>query len=80
MTLPVFRNSQALFVVILRDPQAPQHLTEWTRTSTSIQARVEDHRMSLFDPNSLSLFVVTWSHSWDNILIWDVYQRRHIWV
>jgi hypothetical protein len=80
MTLPVFRNSQALFVVILRDPQALQRLTEWTRTSTSIQARVEDHRMSLFDLNSLSLFVVTWSHGWDNILIWDVYLRRHITV
>jgi hypothetical protein len=62
----------------MRDPSARELLTRWTNTSKSISARVEDNRMHIFDHTTLSLFVVTWTHNWNNILIWDPWSKRHI--
>jgi hypothetical protein len=78
MTLSAFKNGDTLYVVILRNPQARERLTEWTKTSRSIQARVEDNRMLVFDYNTLSLFIVTWTHGWDDLVIWDPWAKRHI--
>ena len=78
MTLPNYKNGDPLYTIILRDTEARNHLQRWTGTSKSIQARVEDNRMHLFDHNTLMIFVVTWSYSWDNVLIWDTYLKRHI--
>ena len=78
MTLPTFKNGDALYTVILRDPDAKNRLIKWTNTSRSIQARVEDNRMHIFDHNTLSLFIVTWAHSWDNMVIWDPWTKRHL--
>jgi len=78
MTLASYRSEQPLFTVIVRDTNARNQLTQWTATSRSIQARVEDNRMHIFDHNTLSLFIVTWTHSWDNMVIWDPWTKRHI--
>jgi hypothetical protein len=78
MILPTLKNGDALYTVILRDPDARNRLTRWSTTSKSIQARVEDNRMHLYDHNTLSLFMVTWTHGWDNLVIWDPWTKRHL--
>jgi hypothetical protein len=78
MTLPVYRSGEPLYTVIIRDSAARERLTQWSGTSRSIAARVEDNRMHIFDHNTLSLFIVTWTHSWDNMVIWDPWSKRHI--
>jgi hypothetical protein len=78
MALPTYRSGEPLFTVIMRDPNARNLLTRWSDTSRSIAARVEDNRMHLFDHNSLSLFIVTWTHGWDQVVIWDPWMKRHI--
>jgi hypothetical protein len=78
MTLSSFKSGEALYTVILRDPEARNRLTEWSNTSRSIQARVEDNRMHIYNHNTLSLFLVTWTHSWDNMFIWDPWAKRHL--
>ena len=78
MTLPIFKNGDTLYTVIYRDSDAKARLSKWSSTSRSIQARVEDNRMYIFDHNTLSMFLVTWTHSWDNINIWDNWAKRHI--
>lgn len=78
MTLPIFKNGDALYTVIIRDANAKTRLTQWSTTSRSIQARVEENRMHIYDHNTLSLFMVTWSHGWDNMVIWDPWTKRHI--
>ena len=78
MTIPVYRSGEPLFTVIMRDPEARNRLTRWTTTSKSIAARVEDNRMHIFDHNTFSLFMVTWTHGWDNVVIWDPWAKRHI--
>ena len=78
MTIPVYRSGEPLFTVIMRDPEARNRLTRWTTTSKSISARVEDNRMHIFDHNTFSLFMITWTHGWDNVVIWDPWSKRHI--
>ena len=78
MSVSTYRSEQPVFTVILRDADARIMLTRWCQTSRSIAARVEDNRMHLFDHNTLSLFMVTWTHSWDNLVIWDPWSKRHI--
>jgi len=78
MSLPNYRSGEPLFTVIVKDPAANERLTKWSKTSRSIQVRVEDSRMHIYDHNTLSLFMVTWTHSWDNVLIWDPWLKRHI--
>jgi hypothetical protein len=78
MTAPASKNGDALYTVILRAPDAKNQLTNWSNTSRSIHARVEDNRMHIFNQNTLSLFMVTWTHGWDNMVIWDTWTKRHI--
>jgi hypothetical protein len=78
MTLPSYRSGDPLYTVIYRDTEAKNRLQKWSTTSRSIQARVDDNKMHLFDHNTLMIFVVTWNHAWDNILVWDTYLKRHI--
>jgi len=78
MTLPVYRSGEPLFTVIMRHVEAKTLLTRWTTTSRSIQARVEENRMHLFDHNTLNLFILTWASGWENIVIWDPWIKRHI--
>ena len=78
MTLPSFKSGEALYTVILRDPNAKSLLVKWSNSSRSIQARVDDNRMHIYDHNTLSLFVVTWNNNWDNLAIWDPWTKRHI--
>jgi hypothetical protein len=78
MTISNFKSDQPLFTVIYRDASARDHLLKWSHTSRSIAARVEDNRMHIFDHNTLSLFMVTWTHGWDHVMIWDPWSKRHI--
>ena len=78
MSLPTYRSGEPLYIVILRDSTAREKLIKWTQSSRSIAARVDDNRMHIFDHNTLSLFIVTWTQSWDNLLIWDPWIKRHI--
>ena len=80
MTLPILKSGEPLYIIIIRDSTANDKLSKWSKTSRSISARVEDNRMHIFDHNTLSLFIVTWTHSWDNLVIWDPWAKRHITV
>jgi hypothetical protein len=78
MSISNYKSEQPLFTVIYRDPEARDRLVKWTQSSRSISARVEDNRMHMFDHNTLSLFIVTWSHGWDHVVVWDPWSKRHI--
>ena len=80
MTLPIYRSGEPLFTVIMRTPNARNLLTQWSNSSKSISAKVEDNRMHIYDHNTLSLFIVTWAHGWDNVVIWDPWSRRHVYI
>jgi len=78
MTVPIFKNGDALYTVILRESDARNRLVKWSTSSRSIQARVDENKMHIYDHNTLSLFIVTWTHGWDNVTVWDPWLKRHI--
>ena len=78
MTIPNFRATEALYTVTVRDPQARKQLSNWATANRKSQARVEENRMYIYDQNTLSTFMVTWSHGWTMINIWDNWAKRHI--
>jgi len=79
MTIPVYRATEALYLVIVRDRDAERLLKEWARSNNS-QVSIENNRMRLFEDRSLNLFTVTWTHSWDLVTIWDCWNKRHIYL
>jgi hypothetical protein len=78
MTIPNFRATEALYTVTVRDPNARRQLTAWTASTRNCQARVEENRMYIYDQNTLSTFMVTWTHGWTQVTIWDNWAKRHI--
>jgi hypothetical protein len=41
---------------------------------------LEDNKLHIYDHNTFNLFSITWKDGWDNILIWDTYLKRHIYI
>lgn len=78
MTLPIYKNGEALYTVIIRAEDACSKLKKWLQTSKTIQAKVEDNRLSIYDHNTLCLFVIGWNHGFGDVMIWDQHLKRHI--
>jgi hypothetical protein len=78
MTIPIFRTSEVLYTVTVRDPQARKLLTALSTANRNSQTRVDDNHMYIYDQNTLSTFMVTWTHGWNNVSIWDNWEKRHI--
>jgi len=80
MSVSVFRNADALYIIILRDPDAKSILQKWAASNRHAQAKVEDNKLHIYDHNTFNLFFLTWKNGWDNILIWDTYLKRHVYI
>ena len=78
MTIPIFRTSEVLYTVTVRDPQARKLLSAWSTVNRNSQTRVDENHMYIYDQNTLSTFMVTWTHGWNNMVIWDHWEKRHI--
>ena len=42
--------------------------------------KMANNKMSLYSQNSLNLFQVTWNNGWGNLVIWDTWHKRHIYL
>ena len=78
MTLTPIRCTEPVYTVFVREEQAHEKLALWVKTSTSIQARIDQAKMYIYDQNTLNLFVLTWTHGWGRVVVWDNWQKRHI--
>lgn len=80
MSVPVFKNIDSVYIVILRTPDAKNLLQKWLSSNRYASARVDENRLYINDHNTYNLFLVTWTNGWDNILVWDYYLKRHIYI
>ena len=80
MTVPSYKSSTALYIIALRDTDANAKLTKWLKSKHHASAKVEEHRLQIYDQNTLNLFIVTWAHSVSNLTVWDCWNRRHIYL
>ena len=77
MTISNFRAAEPLYIVIVRDHDAEKKLKIWAREA-NCQVTIESNRMKIFEQRSLSMLQMSWSHGWDNVTIWDTWNKRHI--
>lgn len=77
MTIENYRSHEPLYIVIVREQNAQHLLSAWARKNRA-QVTVENNRMKLFENRSLNLFQVSWSHGWENVTIWDCWNKRHL--
>jgi hypothetical protein len=78
MAHPSYKATEILYTVIVRTPTARDQLTEWASKNRSAQIKIEEHRMHIFDHNTLSLFMISWDYEWNTVTIWDNWTKRHI--
>lgn len=77
MSISNFRSTEALYIIIVREKDAEKMLKEWSN-SVNARVQIEKNRMKLFDQQTLTLFQMNWKHNWNNVNIWDVWNRRHL--
>ena len=78
MTISNFRSVEPMFLIILRQDGAERLLKDWAK-SHRLQVSIEGNRMRLFEQRSLDLFHMHWNHGWQNVTVWDYWNKRHIW-
>jgi len=80
MSIPSYKSNTVLYVIAVRDEDATNKLTKWLSSNRHASAKVEEHRLQIYDRNTLDLFVVSWPHSINNVTVWDCWNRRHIYL
>lgn len=77
MTISNYRVSEPLYIVIVRDKNAEQQLRNWAKDA-NVQVSIDGNRMKIFEQRSLTLFQIDWKNGWENVMIWDAWNKRHI--
>jgi len=80
MTIASYKSSTSLYIIAVKDSNAKDKLQKWLSANKNASAKVEEHRLQIYDQNTLNQFVVTWEHSMSNITVWDCWNRRHIYL
>ena len=81
MSIPTHRAVEPLYIVILRNSQQAESLLKtWIRENRIDYAVVNGNRLMLHNQSSFDRFLITWSHSWDSLTVWDTWNRRHIYI
>ncbi len=81
MSIPTYRAVEPLYIVMLRNNnQAEPMFKTWIRKHQIDHATVSGNRMMLHHQQAFDRFLVTWTHEWTAITVWDTWNRRHIYV
>jgi hypothetical protein len=65
---------------MLRNGLAEPMFKNWIRNNKIEHAVVSNNRMMLHHQQAFDRFVVTWSHNWSAVTVWDTWNRRHIYM
>lgn len=77
MTIGSYRSHEPLYLVIVRHDDARRMLTSWAKSHNQ-QVHIDANRMKIYEHRALHQFLVSWPHAWDNIMVWDVWNKRHV--
>lgn len=72
------RAVEPLYIVILRNQQAESLLRNWVRDNKIEHTTVNGNRLMIHHQNAFDRFLITWTHNWDLVTVWDTWNRRHI--
>ena len=72
-----YRATTALYIIIARHKDTSTTFSTWAGKS-ACKVDIQGNKMYLYDERSLSLFLLNWTHGFDQILVWDCWNKRHI--
>jgi hypothetical protein len=76
-----YYQHEALYLISFRGPRGPEALQDWIKTNSKRQeASVENGKMHIYNTHTLNKFCVTWDQDWSMTLIWDCWNKRHLYV
>ena len=79
MSIPSYRSAEPVYVISLRNStQAESQFRNWVKDNKINHAVVNGHKLMLHHQQALDIFMITWRNSWEQIVIWDTWNRRHI--
>jgi hypothetical protein len=79
MSIPSYRSAEPVYVISLRNStQAESQFRNWVKDNKINHAVVNGHKLMLHHQQALDIFMITWRYSWEQIVIWDTWNRRHI--
>ena len=79
MSISNFRALEPWYIVILRDRNSEHLLKEWARLANA-QVIIENNKMKLYEERSFVLFQLKWPGTFDDVTVWDCWNRRHIYL
>jgi hypothetical protein len=81
MSITQFRTAEPLYIVIVRNNnQAESQLKAWIKEHRVDHATVSGNRMMLHHQQAFDRFLISWTHNWDAVTVWDTWNRRHIYI
>jgi hypothetical protein len=66
--------------MLRNNTQAEPMFKTWIRKNQIEHATVAGNKMMLHHQQAFDRFLVTWTHEWAMITVWDTWNRRHIYV
>lgn len=81
MTITSYRSPEPLYIICLHNHARPDVLFRaWIKDNKIEHAQVTNNKLLLHDRLSFEYFKLFWDHDLDNVLIWDTWCRRHIYL
>jgi hypothetical protein len=81
MSISNFRTAEPLYIVIVRNNnQAESQLKSWIKENRVDHATVSGNRMMLHHQQAFDRFLISWTHNWDAVTVWDTWHKRHIYI
>jgi hypothetical protein len=81
MSLPSYRAVEPLYIIIFRNnTQAESKFRSWIKEHRVEHAVVQGNKMMLHHQQALDRFMITWRENWDTIVIWDTWNKKHIYI
>ena len=71
-------NPEPLYIIVVRDNAAENKLKTWAQSSPHNRASVDGNRLRIFDHHTWHRFRVTWIHGFNQLSVWDSWNRRHV--
>lgn len=79
MSLSRFRGIEPLYIIMIRHEHAEKKLRYWAQSSKSF-VNIEGNRMKIYEQHCLDRFLLDWQEPWSDVVIWDCWNKRHIYT
>jgi hypothetical protein len=73
-----YKSSEPLYIITEHGTDTQQRFQTWMRECRVTDARLEKHRLHIYSQACFDSFLATWTHGFEHLVVWDTWNRRHI--